>query len=79
MPTVFRDGEFRFYFFSREETRKHIHVSSPNGEAKIWLEPDISVAKVIELSNQDINKILKLVETHLEEINDFWNKHFSQN
>ena len=35
MPTVFRYGEFRFYFFSREEIRKHIHVSSPNGEAKI--------------------------------------------
>ena len=35
MPTVFREGEFRFYFFSREETRKHIHVSSANGEAKI--------------------------------------------
>lgn len=35
MPTVFRYGEFRFYFFFREEIRKHIHVSSPNGEAKI--------------------------------------------
>lgn len=51
MPTVFRYGEFRFYFFSREESRKHIHVSSPKGEAKIWLEPEITVAKVIELSN----------------------------
>ena len=35
MPTVFKEGEYRFYFFSREETRKHIHVSSANGEAKI--------------------------------------------
>ena len=50
MPTVFRHDEFRFYFFSREETRRHIHVSSPNGEAKIWIEPEISVAKVINLS-----------------------------
>lgn len=79
MPTVFRYGEFRFYFFSREETRKHIHVSSPSGEAKIWLEPEITVAKVIELSNQDVTKILDIVKDHLEEINDFWNKHFSQN
>lgn len=77
MPTVFRHGEFRFYFFSREETRKHIHVSSSNGEAKIWLEPEIAIAKVIELSNQDVNKILELVKDHLEEINEFWNKHFS--
>lgn len=79
MPTVFRYGEFRFYFFSREEIRKYIHVSSPNGEAKIWLEPEITVAKVIELSNQDVTKILDIVKDHLEEINDFWNKHFSQN
>jgi hypothetical protein len=25
-PTVFRDGPFRFFFFSREESRLHIHV-----------------------------------------------------
>jgi hypothetical protein len=25
-PTVFREGEFRFFFFSREESRMHIHV-----------------------------------------------------
>jgi hypothetical protein len=32
-PTVFRDGPFRFFFFSREEERLHIHVQSPDGEA----------------------------------------------
>ena len=26
-PTIFREGGFRFFFFSREETR--IHVSQP--------------------------------------------------
>lgn len=34
-PTVFREGEFRFYFFSREESRMHVHVSHPDGEAKL--------------------------------------------
>ena len=79
MPTVFREGEDRFYFFSREETRKHIHVSSANGEAKIWIEPELSVSKVIGLSNQDVNKILKIVEQRLEEINEYWNTHFREN
>jgi len=46
MPTVFTLGKFRYYFFSREETRKHVHVSSPNGEVKIWLEPEVEVARV---------------------------------
>jgi hypothetical protein len=32
-PTVFREAGFRFYFFSREEPRMHIHVQGQNGEA----------------------------------------------
>ena len=78
MPTVFRYGEFRFYFFSREETRRHIHVSSTNGEAKIWIEPEVSVAKVVNLSQQDVNRVVSLVNENLEMINEHWNKHFAQ-
>lgn len=79
MPTVFTEGAYRFYFFSREEERKHIHVSSSKGEVKIWLEPEISVAKIINLSEQDVNAILKIVEKRKEEINDFWSRHFGKN
>ena len=42
-PTVFRESGFRFYFFSREETRMHVHVQGP-GEAKYWLEPAVELA-----------------------------------
>ena len=34
----------RFFFFSREEERLHIHVQSANGEAKYWLDPGIELA-----------------------------------
>ncbi|MBM3434955.1 MAG: DUF4160 domain-containing protein [Bacteroidetes bacterium] len=40
-PTVFKIGKYRFFFFSREELRKHIHVISPEGEAKFWIEPEV--------------------------------------
>jgi len=33
-PTVLREGQFRFFFFSREEPRIHVHVAHPDGEAK---------------------------------------------
>ena len=79
MPTVFRHDEFRFYFFSREETRRHIHVSSQNGEAKSWIEREVSVAKVINLSQQEVNKIVSLVNENLETINEHWNSRFNQN
>lgn len=42
-PTVFRIGRYRFYFFSREEDRMHVQVYSPNGEAKLWIVPQIEL------------------------------------
>jgi Domain of unknown function (DUF4160) len=38
-PTIVRDGQFRLFFFSREETRIHVHIAHPDGEAKFWLIP----------------------------------------
>ena len=43
-PTVFREGPFRFFFFSREESRMHVHVTHADGEAKFWIEPEIAIA-----------------------------------
>lgn len=40
-PTVFRESGYWFYFFSREETRPHIHVHHAEGEPRIWLDPSI--------------------------------------
>ncbi len=44
-PTVYRENGFRYFFFSKEEERKHIHIISANGEAKFWLKPKIELAK----------------------------------
>jgi len=44
-PTIFREKGYRFFFFSREEKRMHIHIISGNGEAKFWLEPQIALAR----------------------------------
>jgi len=35
----------RFYFFSREEPRLHVHVQGQRGEAKFWLEPSVELAQ----------------------------------
>jgi hypothetical protein len=76
-PTVFRDGPFRFFFFSREEARLHIHVQSSDGEAKLWLEPEIELARNYELSAQDLSRVLQLVVDHEQEIRDAWRRHFA--
>jgi hypothetical protein len=76
-PTVFREGPFRFFFFSREEARLHIHVQSADGEAKYWLDPRIELARNYGLSAKDLGKVEQLIEEHEEEIRDAWSKHFT--
>lgn len=75
-PTVFRASGFRFFFFSREETRVHIHVHSENGEAKFWIEPGIELAQNHGLSSRETNEARRLIEEHYDEIRIAWNKHF---
>ena len=75
-PTVFREGPFRFFFFSREEERVHIHIESAEGEAKYWLERNVELARNYGLSSQDLRRIEQLIDEHEQEIRDAWSRHF---
>ena len=48
-PTIWKEKGYRFFFFSREEPRAHVHVASPDGEAKFWLDPEIELARNVGL------------------------------
>ena len=75
-PTIFRAGGLRFFFFSREEERLHVHAVGPEGEAKFWIEPEIAVARNFGLSERKIREALRLVEEHEDEIRAAWREHF---
>ena len=75
-PTVFREGGLRFYFFSREEARMHVHVQGESGEAKFWLEPKIGLAHYVGLSRREISEALRLVQEHENDIRNAWHQHF---
>jgi hypothetical protein len=82
-PTLFREGPFRFFFFSREEPRPHVHAISADGEAKYWLEPEVELARNYGLSSRDLGlRDLGLIEeiilTRREEILNAWNRHFGR-
>lgn len=77
-PTVFNYRNYHFYFFSREESRIHIHVSCAEGEAKFWIEPAIALATNYGLSQKELNKIQRIIEVHKNEIKDSWQKHFKR-
>jgi len=75
-PTVFKQDGYRFFFFSREEPRVHIHIYCADGEAKFWLEPQIELAKNYGLSRKQLKEIEKIIEEHYEEIKNAWKKVF---
>ncbi len=75
-PTVFKEKGYRFFFFSREETRLHVHITSNEGEAKYWLEPQIEQGKSIKLSRHQLNQIESLIEEHYDELISAWHEHF---
>jgi hypothetical protein len=75
-PTVLRDGQFRLFFFSREEARIHVHVSHPDGEAKFWLTPHIHLAISAGLDQRQIREAQSIVETHIGAITNAWHSHF---
>ncbi|HEV57713.1 MAG TPA: DUF4160 domain-containing protein [Phycisphaerales bacterium] len=75
-PTVFREGKYRFFFFSREEHRVHIHVVSPDGEAKYWVEPAVALVTSWGLSEHELRDLQKTIERRRGEILQAWSKHF---
>jgi hypothetical protein len=75
-PTVFKEKGYRFFFFSREEIRMHVHVSSSNGEAKFWLEPIIALAQHVNLSQKELKEIENIVKEKSSEIKKAWQRHF---
>ncbi len=54
----------------------HVHVISPDGEAKFWLEPEIGLAVNKGLSPTELNELKKIVEERQNEIRECWRKHF---
>ena len=77
-PTVFRWKAYRFFFFSREEARIHVHVYCADGEAKFWLEPEVSLAKNYGLNSSQLAEVKNVVEERRDEVAEAWRNHFGR-
>ena len=75
-PTVFSESGYRFFFFSREEERMHVHVISGYGEAKYWLEPEIELARNCKHTRKQLKQIEALIEVHYNDLVNSRKIHF---
>jgi hypothetical protein len=55
-----------------------VHVISPDGEAKFWLEPAIELAVSKGLGSTELNELQKIVEQRENEIRQHWERHFGR-
>jgi hypothetical protein len=68
----------RFFFFSREEERMHIHVVGEEGEAKVWVEPGIELARNHGLPDKTLSAAMDLIKEREDEIRRAWDEHFGR-
>jgi len=76
VPTVFRVGPYRFFFFSNEGFEPpHVHVEVADGYAKLWVEP-VAFAEAHRLNAKQMRDIRQILRDRRAEILEAWNEHF---
>ena len=80
MPTILKKGQYRFFFYSNEGNptkAPHIHVRSPDGEAKISLTEPYGVLLSVGFSAQELRRICEMVREHAEIFTGAYNDYFA--
>ncbi len=55
----------------------HVHIETPDGEAKFWLEPLVGLAEYHRLKPQALREIERIVQEHQEKFINDWHNHFT--
>lgn len=79
MPVVFREGGLRYFFFSNEglpREPRHVHVKSGGNDAKVWLEPAVTIAESYGFNSVELARILRVALERREMIVRAWDEYF---
>jgi hypothetical protein len=76
MPTVLRDGPYRFFFYAGDGGEPpHVHVEHDDSEAKFWLDP-IRLARSNGFAAHELNDLEEIVAANQHKLLDAWNEFF---
>lgn len=79
MPIVFREGGLRYFFYSNEGMPReapHVHVKGGGRDAKIWLDPEISIEDSYGFNSRELSNILRVIADRRDLILRAWHEHF---
>ena len=78
MPVVLSYKGFRFFFYSNEGSPRepvHVHVRSAGCEAKIWLEPQVTIATSFGFDAATLRELVDVAQSHRDLIERAWNEY----
>ncbi|HWP07532.1 MAG TPA: DUF4160 domain-containing protein [Polyangiaceae bacterium] len=76
MPTILRNGPYRFYFHSHEPNEPpHVHVDRDRCSAKYWLEP-VELAVNLGFSAVELARIRRVLISERETLLEAWHDYF---
>ncbi len=76
MPTILKEGPYRFYFYSHEPNEPpHILVDRESFSAKFWLNP-VSLARNPGFSAVELRRIEQKVVEHEQDFLEAWDDFF---
>ena len=78
MPTVLRDGPYRFFFYSSDGGEPpHVHVRSGNQIGKFWLDP-VQLQRSGGLQRSEVRRIARIIERHQSYLMEMWDEYFNR-
>jgi hypothetical protein len=76
MPTIFKIGPYRFFFYSSDENEPvHVHIEREEMIAKFWVDP-VRLQDNGGFGRNELVKIHKMVEENVNRIMEAWNEYF---
>jgi len=76
MPTVWRSGPYRFYFYSHEPNEPpHVHVDRDDISAKFWLLP-VALAANFGFNARELSRLQEIIAGHQYELLESWHGYF---
>ncbi len=78
MPTVFRSGPYRFFFYAGDRDEpKHVHVERDEKTAKFWLDP-IRLQSSGGFSRIELARIETIVRNNQKALMEAWDEYFGE-
>lgn len=76
MPTILREGPYRFYFVSGDRNEPlHVHVRRDRNVAKFWLDP-VRLASGGGFSDVELRRIERVTLNNRRELVEGWHDNF---